>query len=65
MARIRFNEVEWTLGTVIAVALLCAILAAAILFGWEHHRNWIEGNPSTTPSSELHAPITAQIDLSA
>lgn len=65
MARIRFNEVEWTLGTVIAVALIIALLVAAIAFGWEHHQKWNHGNPSGVPSSELRAPMVGPVDLSA
>jgi len=57
MARIRFNEGESIVGTVIAIALLGALLVAAIMYSWEHHQNKINGTDGSTPSSELNAPI--------
>ena len=65
MARIRFNEGESIVGTVIAIALLGALLVAAIVYSWEHHQNKINGTDGSTPSSELHAPSIVAIDLSA
>jgi len=57
MARIRFNEGESIIGTVIAIALLGALLVDAIVYGWQHHQNKINGTDGSTPSSELNAPI--------
>jgi hypothetical protein len=65
MARIQFNEGERMIGTVIAVALLAALLVAAIVYGWEHHQNKINGNDGSVPSSEMRAPITTLVNLSA
>jgi FlaG/FlaF family flagellin (archaellin) len=59
MARIRFNEGEWSIGIVIAVALMVAIIVALIAFGWTHHRNEIKGTDGNTPSSELRVPVVA------
>jgi len=59
MARIVFKEGESIVGTAIIVALLGALLIAAIVYGWEHHQNKINGTDRNEPSSELRSPVVA------
>ncbi len=57
MARLQLKEGEGILTTAIVIALLGALLIAAIVFGWEHHQNKINGTGGNVPSSTLQ-PLT-------
>jgi hypothetical protein len=65
MPRIQFKEGESIVSTAIIVALLGALLIAAIVYGWEHHQNKINGTDRNDPSSELRSPDVAPMRLVA
>ncbi|MFL6300193.1 MAG: hypothetical protein ACJ71N_06260 [Terriglobales bacterium] len=65
MARIRFNEGERIIGTVIAIALLAALLVAACVYWWEYHQRKINGTDRNEPSTELRVPLSTPINLRA
>jgi hypothetical protein len=65
MARIIFKEGESIIGTAIIVAMLGALLVAAIVYGWEHHQNKINGTDGSTPSSALHPLLQVAEPLKA
>jgi hypothetical protein len=60
MARIQFKEGETIVGTAILVALLTALLIAAIVYGWEHHQNKVNGTDRNPPSSALQPILVAE-----
>jgi len=65
MARIQFKEGESILGTAIIIALLGALLVAAIVFGWVHYQNKMNGTDRNPPSSEVRSPAVALVSLPA